>query len=68
MNLLNNYLMVEDKNAPINVGYYQAANLYIGDKLIMNIIFNNPIQINGVSYKVIRGSISSEEIDEYLNH
>jgi len=65
---LNNYLVVEDKNAPIIVGYYQAADLYAGDKLIMNIIFNNPIRINGVSYKVIRGNMSSEEIDKYINH
>ncbi|OGO77548.1 MAG: hypothetical protein A2Y23_07730 [Clostridiales bacterium GWB2_37_7] len=66
LNLLRKYLIVEDINAPVIAGYYQAANLYIKDKLIMSIIFDEPVNINGVYYKVIRGKLSSEKIDKII--
>lgn len=66
MDLIRKYLIVEDKEADIIAGYEHAANLYIKDKLVMNIVFNDPININGLSYKVIRGKLSPRKIDEII--
>ncbi|HYF75194.1 MAG TPA: hypothetical protein VD757_01295 [Candidatus Nitrosocosmicus sp.] len=66
MSLLRKYLIVEDKEANIIAGYRHAAHLYIKGKLVMNIVFNDPININGLSYKVIRGKLSSEKIEKII--
>lgn len=64
--LLENYKLMKMQDQPVIAGYYQAGILYKDDTEVMRITFGNPIEINGIYYKVISGNLKSNKIDEFM--
>lgn len=48
-------------------GYNQMAELYIGNKEAVRIMFyDNFIEINGIQYNMLKNKLSSDKIDEFI--
>ncbi|BCZ46404.1 hypothetical protein psyc5s11_24710 [Clostridium gelidum] len=51
---------------PVVTGWLHRALFYINDKEVMDISFNNPIDINGEEFNVTKGNLDIKVIDNYL--
>jgi hypothetical protein len=66
MNYLNEYTIRKVKN-PEKTGWIHSAVLYDNYNKEMKITFGSPIEINGEYYKVLKGDLSTDKIDKFLN-
>lgn len=57
---------INNIDVPIVTGWLHRALFYINDKEVMDICFNNPININGESFNVTKGRLDIKTIDKYL--
>ncbi|EKQ54477.1 MULTISPECIES: cell wall-binding protein [unclassified Clostridium] len=62
---LNDYTIKKTKN-PEMIGWALKAIFYINDKEVINITFDDPININNEYFKIMQGDLDTNKIDEYL--
>ena len=65
MGYLDGYIVKKTKN-PETTGWAQGAIFYINDKEVINIIFGDPIILNNDDYKIVKGGLDTDKIDEFL--
>ena len=58
---------ISKENNPEKTGWIHSAVFYNNNKKEMSITFGSDLEINGEYYRVIKGSLSSEKIDKFLN-
>lgn len=66
MDYLNEYTIRKVKN-PKKTGWIYSFVLYDNYNKEMKITFGSPIEINGEYYKVLKGNLSVDSIDKFLN-
>lgn len=66
MKYINSCIVIQ--RIPIQItGYNQSAVFYIGDKVVMRIMFYDDfIEINGAQYNMVKGKLSSKKIDDFV--
>ena len=66
MKYINSCILVQ--RIPIGMtGYNQSAVFYIGDNIIMRVMFYDDfIEINGAQYNMVKDKLSSEKVDEFV--
>ncbi|EHI98743.1 cell wall binding repeat-containing protein [Clostridium sp. DL-VIII] len=57
---------VNNIDVPVVTGWLHRALFYINDKEVMDISFDNPIDINGEQFNVTKGNLDIKTIDRYL--
>lgn len=65
MGYLDGYTIIKTQN-PETTGWAQGAKFYINDKEVINIIFGDPMIINNDYYKIVKGCLDTDKIDEFL--
>lgn len=63
---LNEYRISKENN-PEKTGWIHSAVFYNNNNKEMSITFGSDLEINGEYYRVLKGSLSSEKIDKFLN-
>ena len=67
INLIDRYRVKKIEVVNPSIGWSHAAVFYIDDKRVLDVTFVNPIIINREYYKVIRGDLSTNTIDDFLS-
>ena len=57
---------INNIDVPVVTGWLHRALFYINDKEVMDISFNNTIDINGEEFNVTKGNLDIKLIDNYL--
>lgn len=65
--MLDGYRVVKLINVDPVSGWTHRAKLYCGDKVMLDIIFGQPMQVGEVYYRVEEGAQSPRELDELLH-
>jgi predicted lactoylglutathione lyase len=65
INYIDDCVVIKADN-PDKIGWLHSASFYENDKQVMEIVFVNPIIINGEYYRVIWGGLSGDKIDKFL--
>lgn len=64
---LDGYIVKKIKNPEPKAGWIHCAEFYINDKMVMDITFSDPLNINhGNYYDIIKGDLSTDKIDMFL--
>jgi len=65
--MVDHYIVKEEKNHEASVGWIHKANFYSGNKKIMGITFTNPLNIDGEYYEIVKGKLSTRDIDHFIS-
>jgi hypothetical protein len=57
---------INNIDVQVITGWLHRALFYINDKEVMDISFDNPIDINGEQFNVTKGDLDTKTIDKYL--
>lgn len=67
MALIDGYIIKQEKNHQPSVGWIHMADFYSGNEKLMRITFTNPLEIDGVYYNIVKGQLSIETLDKFIN-
>jgi hypothetical protein len=67
MSLIDSYVIKKERIHQHSVGWIHMADFYIADKKLTSIIFTNPLNIDGLYYKITEGTLTHEIIDKFIN-
>lgn len=65
--MVDHYIVKEEKDHEASVGWIHKANFYSGNKKIMGITFTNPLEIDRKYYEIVKGKLSTGEIDHFIS-
>ena len=66
MGYLDGYVIEKSKNQEKTTGWIHSAQFYVNDKVVMNIAFVNPININEDDFNIKKGNLDTKTIGEFL--
>ncbi|NRD76636.1 hypothetical protein HPT25_03915 [Bacillus sp. BRMEA1] len=66
MKMIDNYKIQKEIKHKDFTGWIHKANFYMGNKKLMGITFTKPLEIDGKYYDIIKGKLSTEEIDNFI--
>ncbi|MEG0773864.1 hypothetical protein [Clostridium sp.] len=66
LGLLDKYVIKKEKKHEDFVGWIHMANFYNGEKKLMRITFTNPLQIDETYYDIVKGELSTKDIDNFI--
>lgn len=65
MEYLDGY-SINNIDVPVVTGWLHRGLFYINDRVVMDISFDNPIDINGEQFNVTKGELDTETINKYI--
>jgi hypothetical protein len=64
--MIGNYKIQKEIKHEDATGWIHNAVFYKGNNKLMEITFTNPLNIDGKYYDIIKGELSTEEIDNFI--